>query len=94
LYNVPRSTFEEMARAVHRGDFTFKADEAAARVVRQMSAGADAMTAVSVAMGWWIDRLMCYDFMPNERGVIVADVATWSPVYDYEHEYFVERKML
>lgn len=91
-YNVPRSTFEEIARAVHRGDVTFKADEAAARAVRQMSAGADAMTAVSVAMGWWVDRLMCYDFMPNERGVIVADVATWSSVY--EQEYLVECEML
>eukprot|EP00962_Isochrysis_galbana_P043710 scaffold16728_cov137-Isochrysis_galbana.AAC.7 len=35
-------------------------------------------------MGWWLERLMCYDFMPNECGVIVADVATWTCVYEDE----------
>eukprot|EP00962_Isochrysis_galbana_P062016 scaffold49594_cov360-Isochrysis_galbana.AAC.1 len=58
-------------------------DEVAARALRQ-SAASDALTAVNVAMGWWLERLMCYDFMPNERGVIVADVATWTCVYEDE----------
>jgi len=72
-----------MVSAVSRGDVFFQPDEAAARALRQ-SAASDALTAVNVAMGWWLERLMCYDFMPNERGVIVADVATWTCVYEDE----------
>jgi hypothetical protein len=82
-YNIPPSTFVSMVSAVSRGDVFFQPDEVAARALRQ-SAASDALTAVNVAMGWWLERLMCYDFMPNERGVIVADVATWTCVYEDE----------
>eukprot|EP00962_Isochrysis_galbana_P061947 scaffold48498_cov253-Isochrysis_galbana.AAC.1 len=45
-------------------------------------------TRVLEARGWWLIRLQCFDFMPNEGGVIVADVCTWKSIY--KEEYVVE----
>jgi hypothetical protein len=44
------------------------------------------------ATAWWLVKLTCYDAMPNESGVIVADISTC--VVTYNEEYLPECEML
>lgn len=81
---MPPSTFDKMCRAVLKGDRAWQPDEAAVRELNKANHHLES-TALGEATGWWLLRLQCFDFMPNEGGVIVADVCTWLSVYTEEY---------
>lgn len=86
-YDVPRSTFEKITRAVLYGDLVWQ-PEAKANMLMATQAREDDMSIVNRATVWWLDRLRCYDAMPHQPGVINADHCVWSSVF--VEEYLIE----
>lgn len=92
-HNIPPSMFDTLCHSALRGDATWKPDVAAGKAVVATARWCeDKLTAVNSATVLWPLRLTCYEAMPMERGVIVADISTWTVTY--QEEYFPECGML